>query len=212
MPSWKAAPALLQLLSQVNAKWPNRSKESDGLIGDASHQSRKSDHDPNSFGIVCALDITNDPLHGLVSEELAEALRKAKDPRLHYIISNRKIANVDIDGGNWRLYSGINAHNHHCHISVRQYAEFWDDRSPWKLDEVAAPVPGIPFIPPPATLRIGSSGEAVMELQKLLALAIDGSFGERTKTAVKEFQKAHGLLSDGVVGPATWALLKGTKL
>lgn len=36
---------------------------------------------------------------------------------------------------------------------------------------------------------------------------IDGSFGSNTVTAVKAFQKANGLVADGMVGPATFAKL-----
>ena len=63
------------------------------------------------------------------------------------------------------------------------------------------------------TLRRGNKGEAVEELQALLNakfgfdLEIDGDFGKATETAVKEFQKKHGLTADGVVGKKTWAAL-----
>ena len=63
------------------------------------------------------------------------------------------------------------------------------------------------------TLRRGSVGETVEELQALLnakhgtELEIDGSFGKATETAVKAFQQAHGLTVDGIVGPKTWAAL-----
>ena len=63
------------------------------------------------------------------------------------------------------------------------------------------------------TLRRGNQGETVEELQALLnakfgfSLEIDGNFGKATETAVKEFQKAHGLTADGVAGPKTWKAL-----
>lgn len=63
------------------------------------------------------------------------------------------------------------------------------------------------------TLRRGSEGESVEELQFLLNskygadLDIDGKFGAKTEAAVKAFQKAHGLTADGVVGRKTWAAL-----
>lgn len=38
--------------------------------------------------------------------------------------------------------------------------------------------------------------------------AIDGKIGRKTKEAIKEFQKANGLKSDGVVGKQTWVKLQ----
>lgn len=62
------------------------------------------------------------------------------------------------------------------------------------------------------TLRRGAKGEEVVELQTLLSkdgstLEIDGIFGIGTLSAVKSFQKRHGLVVDGIVGPKTWSEL-----
>jgi len=62
------------------------------------------------------------------------------------------------------------------------------------------------------TLRRGARGENVIQLQRLLSmdgsnLAIDGIFGPGTQSAVRAFQKRHGLVVDGIVGPKTWAEL-----
>lgn len=57
------------------------------------------------------------------------------------------------------------------------------------------------------TLKRGSRGEDVKDLQKRLALLPDGIFGPLTEEAVKQFQSAHGLSADGIVGPKTWTAL-----
>ena len=65
------------------------------------------------------------------------------------------------------------------------------------------------------TLRKGNKGDWVTILQNKLMLlgyalpkyGADGDFGQETLSAVKAFQKAHGLLADGVVGKQTWAAL-----
>ena len=67
------------------------------------------------------------------------------------------------------------------------------------------------------TLRQGSTGDAVSELQVLLWRKgylsngdCDGNFGPKTLSAVKAFQAVHGLTVDGVVGPKTWAAFFGS--
>lgn len=61
-------------------------------------------------------------------------------------------------------------------------------------------------------LKKGSRGNDVKTLQRLLHLYDDGIFGTLTEEAVKEFQEAHGLVADGIVGQKTWeSLQKGEK-
>lgn len=62
-------------------------------------------------------------------------------------------------------------------------------------------------------LHRGSVGEAVGDLQDHLhalgyPLAIDGDFGPATELAVMEFQAAHRLKADGIVGKKTWTALE----
>ncbi|MCL2014177.1 MAG: LysM peptidoglycan-binding domain-containing protein [Oscillospiraceae bacterium] len=62
-------------------------------------------------------------------------------------------------------------------------------------------------------LRWGDVGTYVIKLQTLLTNldfspgSIDGIFGDLTGNAVRAFQRANGLASDGVVGPMTWEAL-----
>lgn len=63
-----------------------------------------------------------------------------------------------------------------------------------------------------ATLQLNSQGAAVKVLQQQLlslgfAISTDGDFGPETLSAVVAFQKAHGLIADGIVGPNTYAAL-----
>ncbi len=64
------------------------------------------------------------------------------------------------------------------------------------------------------TLQRGDAGEWVIELQQELTrngfpVEDDGDFGPVTEAAVRDFQTAHGLTHDGIVGPQTWAALTG---
>ena len=56
-------------------------------------------------------------------------------------------------------------------------------------------------------LKKGSKGPAVVTLQEFLKLKADGDFGPKTESAVKAWQKSHGLIDDGIVGKKTWAAM-----
>lgn len=139
--NWRVAKALLTLRRQVDARSPRRSKVSDGSIGDAAHATRDSDHNPwvrdGGMGVVTAIDITHDPAGGCDAGTLAEALVESRDPRVKYIIFNRRIVNsAAIDGTaawTWRAYRGRNAHTKHVHISVRPDKTAYDGESPWRI-------------------------------------------------------------------------------
>lgn len=57
------------------------------------------------------------------------------------------------------------------------------------------------------TLKRGSKGNEVKQVQNLLGIDADGIFGKKTEAAVKAFQAANGLTPDGIVGRKTWAAL-----
>ena len=74
---------------------------------------------------------------------------------------------------------------------------------------VPPPPPSVPRPPkPPRMLQRRSSGLDVRVIQYLLGARVDGYFGSETKTSVLQFQKAHGLQEDGIIGPLTWAALR----
>jgi hypothetical protein len=54
------------------------------------------------------------------------------------------------------------------------------------------------------TIKQGSRGEEVKQVQAYLGLAVDGNFGPKTHGKVCEWQHNNGLTVDGVVGPLTW--------
>lgn len=64
-----------------------------------------------------------------------------------------------------------------------------------------------------AVLEVGSSGSDVTKVQKKLIQygymtgTADGKYGEKTRDAVRWFQRKNGLTVDGKVGPATAAAL-----
>lgn len=136
--SYRIALALDKLRTQVDKKWPNRGKDSDGWIGDAKHASRSSDHNPylkdaRGIGVVSAIDFTHDPAHGFDSYAFAEMLRQRRDPRIKYVISNGRIFSSLVQPWVWRPYSGSNKHDHHVHISVNSSPKFYDDTKDWNI-------------------------------------------------------------------------------
>ena len=66
-------------------------------------------------------------------------------------------------------------------------------------------------------LKQGSSGSAVVTLQRLLSAngyysgKVDGAFGPATRASVMAFQKHEGLKVDGIAGPATMQALRASK-
>lgn len=116
------APACVAALRDANAAWPARSRRSDGIMGDAAHQARPSDHNLGN-----AVDITHDPASGADGELIASMA--IQDARTTYVIWNREIYSRARAAEGWRKYTGSNPHTHHVHISVR--ADARDDASPW---------------------------------------------------------------------------------
>lgn len=132
---WKLARSLETLRFQLNAMWPNRSASTDGSIGDARHSAMQSDHNPNAAGVVCAIDVTNDPQHECHAALICEAIRASRDPRVKYLIFNhfmlRSYDKPGIPAWTWAPYTGPMPHDHHFHISVN--ANRADDTAPWRI-------------------------------------------------------------------------------
>ncbi|MDN5725521.1 MAG: phage tail tip lysozyme [Propionibacteriales bacterium] len=99
-----------------------------------------------------------------------------------------------------KYYERPSAHADQARINAANliYSRYGDGTTPPPTTETGFPL-----------LKSGAKGAAVTTLQYLLrgrghSLAIDGSFGPATLGAVKAFQKAAGLVVDGVAGPRTW--------
>lgn len=137
----RLANSLVVLRDEVNTLAPDRSKASDGWIGDAAHQSRCSRHNPNDFGVVTALDITDDPDGGCDAHALADQLRREQlqenpHPELAYILSAGRYTNADVNW-EWRERSK-NDHHGHIHIGVGEGSDCdprppYDSTQPWGL-------------------------------------------------------------------------------
>ena len=141
----KATPAAIAVLRQATAIAPLRMKASDGLLPSQAHikQSPNSDHNTG-----LAVDLTDDPKHGIDCAEIFEKLKE--DARVEYLIFKGKIwSRVRAKEGN-RKYTGSNQHTKHLHISIKP--ELSKDTSPWfwwlnqpkTLNQVIASLTSIP--------------------------------------------------------------------
>lgn len=212
----RGAASLETLRKQINARWPNRDKRSDGGEGDKAHKLRKSDHNPVN-GVFHARDFTHDPINGLSGKELANAIAAARDPRVDYMISDGEImfGKWGTNPWKWVDYNGANPHDHHMHLSVVDDPNLAEDNREWDLSayKVSQTVPDHPANIRWATIKRGAKGDVVIHLQKLLNkngwhLKEDGDFGRVTEEMVKNFQRVNGLAADGKVGPYTWDKLE----
>jgi Putative peptidoglycan binding domain len=86
-------------------------------------------------------------------------------------------------------------------------------RSKWiALSRPAGTAAHFAASPSVATVGKGAAGDIVVWAQEHLVSAgfpgtIDGGYGNNTVAAVEAFQTAHGLIPDGILGPATWQAL-----
>ena len=121
-----------------------------------------------------------------------------------YDTSRFEIPGIGFDGHEKRVIGWIDVEKLAAYVAARASAP-------------PAP-PAIPAPPPtPTSLRLGSRGAPVVELQQLLTAAgapvvtADGSFGGKTQAAVLAAQARFGLPQTGIADAATLAALRGVK-
>lgn len=126
-----------------------------------------------------------------------------------------KVCCVFMQDGSSMSHTGMHLGNGeivHCSGEVKRGKV--TDRG-WTHYAIPRGMDGIASAPGKPTLRRGSSGEYVLQVQEILLKlgydlgpwGADGKFGARTEAAVKAFQAASGLKADGIVGRDTHAAL-----
>lgn len=144
----RPARSLVTLLGQVNDIAPTRSTLSDGGLASNEHhkQNPDSDHEQDADGVYHARDFTHDP-PVFDAYAFADVLLEAQDPRLKYVISNRRIGSGPAGPrpGVWRPYRGVNAHAHHTHVSVMP-GGLGDQAQPWVIGPM--PTAHLSTLPP----------------------------------------------------------------
>lgn len=193
--SWLVVPCLLEGRDQMNARFPNRSKSSDGTIGDTSHKASASSHNPDrtsnpehadgdSLDEVRAIDFTtnlNDDA-GVTMEQVVqkwiETLRNGGMWWVRYVIFNGRIWHRR-DNFVTRTYTGSDKHTGHVHVT----SDFTQDAdsvtgTDWCLGVVVAGHDS----PQP------QSGPD--------KLVVDGEMGPKT---IRRWQEVMGTPADGVI-------------
>lgn len=218
----------------VNAKYPKRTKRSDGTIGNAAHQAESfSEHNPDKDGSVDAWDMDVNLLGSSNDtgslEELAaiEALKAdfERQPGAQLWIHRGQIANKDIGGWRRRDYHGANAHMHHVHWQSDGDGErkpmvgSLDDEIVDAINVVARTEAAkvIPAWPHRNAAWFGTKDAeryhpTVYRAQSRLRsrgwrVGVDGYYGPHTKRIVVAFQAEKGLDVDGKLGRQTWRAL-----
>lgn len=146
-------------------------------------------------------------LHGLVEERFTEA-------QFGTILALCEEIN--------QAYGGSMRFRGHCEVAAKacpvfDYKKVLGLNAAGYMTQKPSRVPPDVSVPPVfkrGTLRMFDRGEEVKRLQESLNavgyfLVEDGIFGRGTKQAVQDFQRAQGLVPDGVVGPKTWGALVG---
>ena len=135
------------LRDQINARFPKRDKASDGWIGDAAHQARESDHNPDSAGWVHAIDIDKDLGAKGDAKKLADqiveyaASKKKGAKRVKYVVFNDQIASATYPETKWQWRGSGYGHYDHILVSFTDGTEL--DGSDWPL----------PILKPPKTVE-----------------------------------------------------------
>jgi len=131
--AWQLVPAGVTLRDQINKRWPNRDKASDGAVGDTAHAARPSDHNPDANGWVHAIDVDKD---GIDAEQFANELvalaRAGKDGgRIKNVVWRDRVASGTYPTMFWAFRGAGYGHFSHVHISFTEAAQ--RDSSPFPL-------------------------------------------------------------------------------
>lgn len=144
--AWRVVGSLQQLNAQLREHAPRAVPPATpatawGSIADAEH-SQDSDHYPHviaalgSVAVVTARDFPHAPHLGLDLGKLAETWRLSRDPRIKYVIFNRRMfssyATSSYPAFTWRPYGGTDPHDTHGHVSSVSTAAA-DDARPWAM-------------------------------------------------------------------------------
>lgn len=153
------APSLDRLFDEINNRWPNRDRRTDGWYRPPS-VGKSVGHNRGARGLVHAIDVDDD---GIDENFIMSHIYKGGNV-LRYWIWNRKIYHRR-DGWQPRPYSGPSPHTDHMHIEIDQTVSAEQYKGHWGI----ATGKGGGNLPP-GDGGFGSIGDAV---NKAISVAMD---------------------------------------
>lgn len=182
---WIVVPCLLEGRAQLDKRFPNRDKSSEGTIGDTAHQAEASSHNPDLTGHpeyrdgdavdeVRAWDADKDlrDPSDIQMEQIVQLwltkLRAGKMSWIRYLIYNGRIWHRR-DNFVTHVYTGSNKHTDHVHVNS-DFTQTADTvtNTYWYLDELgnSTPVANPPTTTTPAPTPPQSSSHVVQKGDK----------------------------------------------
>ena len=174
----------------------------------------------------------------LATDQFGNEHANARRLGIMYIIWNTQMFRMYDTSRGWAPYTGTSPHTDHVHLSFSWEGALaqtsWFTGTP-ALGPASAPLPLPPPAAPaaapappaaapapapappaaapaprpaPPVLRVGSRGEAVKLLQRVLRVRATGYFGSATKRALVRFQGKARLPKTGTTTPQTWNALR----
>ncbi len=209
---WYPAPSLLKLRKEIDARWPGRSRISDGVVGDLRHSGTRNSHNPvgmatgplvGTRGAVHAIDITASGIN--VQSVLAAVIG---DSRVWYVIHGGRIWSRTY-GWTARRQAG-DPHTSHIHINLREDTQAGaktaeNDTRSWfgsaaTKPAVSTTVAGIRL----ASAQVRTVQKALIKKGFTIPAGATGMYGAQTSAAMAAFQRSQGWSgsqADGAIGP-----------
>lgn len=121
------SPSLDRLFDEINNRWPNRDRRTDGWYRPPS-VGKSVGHNRGARGLVHAIDVDSD---GIDENFIMSHIYKGGGV-LRYWIWNRKIYHVR-DGWQPRSYTGPSPHTDHIHIEINQTSTAEQYKGHWGI-------------------------------------------------------------------------------
>jgi hypothetical protein len=214
MSSWYLDSGLVTLSKQIEKRHGDCTIYT---IGDESHSSKASDHNPDPDGSVDAIDVMIAKAFGKDDAEwLFDSLTKGKDKRLAYVIYNKRIVSSSLVPWSVRAYSGKDPHTDHVHVSIND--KYPNNISLWRLEGESRgkkvlhkPMIALdPYTFPKLTYGMSDDDfegyRMVCRAQNLMNITADGEYGPATAEALKKKMKGG---TGRTIGEQEWIVLAG---